>query len=70
MDTKHYDRATAGTGDEALDFIGNILEYSTEYSVIGKLGIRARWLLITLCFPRMRGDSGWQDQALLRARGA
>src|SRR5882672_10458291 len=31
-----FDQRIVGAGDQALDFIGNILESSTEYSVIGK----------------------------------
>jgi PAS domain S-box-containing protein len=34
--TKLFDSAIVGNAQEALDFIGNILESSTEYSVIGK----------------------------------
>ncbi|WP_217283845.1 PAS domain S-box protein [Pseudaquabacterium terrae] len=34
--TKLFDNAIVGNAQEALDFIGNILESSTEYSVIGK----------------------------------
>ncbi len=33
--TKLFDSAIVGNAQEALDFIGNILESSTEYSVIG-----------------------------------
>src|SRR5437867_8883535 len=33
---KLFDRSIVSTPQEALDFIGNILESSTEYSVIGK----------------------------------
>ena len=36
MATKLFDSAIVGTTEQALDFIGNILESSTEYSVIGK----------------------------------
>ncbi|MBI1767308.1 MAG: PAS domain S-box protein [Bacteroidetes bacterium] len=36
MKTKLFDNNIVGTADEALDFIGNILESSTEYSIIGK----------------------------------
>ncbi len=36
MATKLFDSAIVGTAEQALDFIGNILESSTEYSVIGK----------------------------------
>src|SRR6266852_5484354 len=36
MATKLFDSAIMGTTEQALDFIGNILESSTEYSVIGK----------------------------------
>ena len=34
--TKLFDSAIVGNAQEAVDFIGNILESSTEYSVIGK----------------------------------
>jgi len=34
--TKLFDSAIVGSGEQALDFIGNILESSTEYSIIGK----------------------------------
>ena len=36
MTTKLFDSAIMGTTEQALDFIGNILESSTEYSIIGK----------------------------------
>lgn len=36
MPTKLFDSSIVGTAEQALDFIGNILESSTEYSVIGK----------------------------------
>jgi PAS domain S-box-containing protein len=36
MATKLFDRTIVGSAQEALDFIGNVLESSTEYSVIGK----------------------------------
>src|SRR5437667_7431119 len=36
MATKLFDSAIVGTTEQALDFIGNILESSTEYSVIAK----------------------------------
>src|SRR5579863_6837635 len=36
MATKLFDSTIVGTAEQALDFIGNILESSTEYSVIGK----------------------------------
>src|SRR5713226_4606351 len=36
MATKLFDSAIVGTTEQALDFIGNILESSTEYSIIGK----------------------------------
>src|SRR5437667_1505336 len=36
MATKLFDSAIVGTTEQALDFIGNILESSTEDSVIGK----------------------------------
>jgi PAS domain S-box-containing protein len=36
MATKLFDSTIIGTTEEALDFIGNILESSTEYSVVGK----------------------------------
>ena len=36
MATKLFDMAIVGNIQEALDFIGNILESSTEYSIIGK----------------------------------
>ena len=35
MTAKLFDSTIAGTADQALDFIGNILESSTEYSIIG-----------------------------------
>src|SRR6185437_4698128 len=31
-----FDQQIVGSAEQALDFIGNILESSTEYSVIGK----------------------------------
>jgi PAS domain S-box-containing protein len=34
--TKLFDSAIVGNAQEAVDFIGNILESSTEYSVVGK----------------------------------
>src|SRR5436189_247372 len=36
MKTRLFDRAIIGNVHEALDFITNILESSTEYSIIGK----------------------------------
>src|SRR5213083_3039850 len=36
MATKLFDSTIVSTAEQALDFIGNILESSTEYSVIGK----------------------------------
>ncbi len=36
MTTKLFDSTLVGNGEQALDFIGNILESSTEYSIIGK----------------------------------
>src|SRR3954465_5274373 len=33
---KLFDQRILGSAEQALDFIGNILESSTEYSVIGK----------------------------------
>src|SRR5690242_21276361 len=36
MATKLFDSAIMGTTEQALDFIANILESSTEYSIIGK----------------------------------
>ena len=36
MPTQLFDSTIAGSAEQALDFIGNILESSTEYSVIGK----------------------------------
>src|SRR5688572_14998144 len=36
MNTKLFDSAIVSNPQEAVDFIGNILESSTEYSVIGK----------------------------------
>src|SRR6266446_503945 len=36
MATKLFDDAFVGTAEQAVDFIGNILESSTEYSIIGK----------------------------------
>src|SRR2546422_6743620 len=36
MKTKLFDSTIVGTSEQALDFIGNILESSTEYSIIGK----------------------------------
>src|SRR5258706_637334 len=36
MATKLFDGAIMGTTEQTLDFIGNILESSTEYSIIGK----------------------------------
>jgi len=36
MRTKLFDSTIVGTTEQALDFIGNILESSTEYSIIGK----------------------------------
>ena len=34
--SKSFDRSIIGTPEEAVDFIGNILESSTEYSIIAK----------------------------------
>ena len=36
MATKLFDSAIVGTAEQAVEFIGNIIESSTEYSVIGK----------------------------------
>jgi PAS domain-containing protein len=36
MPAKLFDSTILSTPDQALDFIGNILESSTEYSIIGK----------------------------------
>lgn len=36
MTTKLFDPAIVGTAKQALDFIGNILESSTDYSIVGK----------------------------------
>ena len=36
MATKLFDRTLLVSAEQALDFIGNVLEASTEYSVIGK----------------------------------
>ena len=36
METKLFDRTIVRTTQEALEFIGNVLESSTEYSIIGK----------------------------------
>src|SRR5690242_21118921 len=36
MATKLFDSSLVGGAQKALDFIGNVLESSTEYSVIGK----------------------------------
>src|SRR5690349_19168756 len=36
MPAKLFDSTIASTTEQALDFIGNILESSTEYSIIGK----------------------------------
>jgi PAS domain S-box-containing protein len=36
MSTKAFDTTMVDTADQAVDFIGNILESSTEYSIIGK----------------------------------
>ena len=36
MTKKLFDPAIAGTAEQAVDFIGSILESSTEYSIIGK----------------------------------
>jgi PAS domain S-box-containing protein len=36
MATRLFDTSILGSSDNALDFIGNILESSTEYSIIGK----------------------------------
>ncbi|SFD82506.1 PAS domain S-box-containing protein [Chitinophaga sp. CF118] len=36
MKTKLFDKRIASTPDDALDFIGNMLESSTEYSIIAK----------------------------------
>src|SRR5438034_5031881 len=36
MITKLFDSTIIGNAQEAIDFIGNILESSTEYSIIGK----------------------------------
>jgi PAS domain S-box-containing protein len=36
MAAKFFDDTVLGGASEALDFIGNILESSTEYSIIGK----------------------------------
>ena len=36
MATKLFDSTIVGTAEQALEFIGNILESSTEYSIVGK----------------------------------
>jgi len=36
MGAKFFDSTVLGSAEKALDFIGNVLESSTEYSVIGK----------------------------------
>ena len=36
MRTKLFDQTIVGTAEQAVDFIGNVLESSTEYSIIGK----------------------------------
>lgn len=36
MKAKLFDSALVSEPQEAVDFIGNILESSTEYSIIGK----------------------------------
>jgi PAS domain S-box-containing protein len=36
MHTQLFDNAIIGTAEQAVEFIGNILESSTEYSIIGK----------------------------------
>src|SRR2546425_3999078 len=36
MSKKLFDSTIVASADDALDFIGNILESSTEYSIIGK----------------------------------
>ncbi len=36
MATKLFDGTIVSTTEQALDFIGNVLESSTEYSIIGK----------------------------------
>ncbi|UUZ68916.1 PAS domain S-box protein [Polaromonas sp. P2-4] len=36
MPTQLFDNSIIGTSEQALDFIGNILESSTEYSIVGK----------------------------------
>src|SRR6266851_2749128 len=36
MASKLYDPAFVGGADQALEFVGNLLESSTEYSIIGK----------------------------------
>jgi PAS domain S-box-containing protein len=36
MHQKLFESAMVGSGDQALNFLGNILESSTEYSIIGK----------------------------------
>jgi PAS domain S-box-containing protein len=36
METKLFDQTILGDAEQALEFIGNILESSTEYSIIGK----------------------------------
>src|SRR5438094_120808 len=36
MDAKLIDNAIVGEGNDALDFVTNILQASTEYSIIGK----------------------------------
>src|SRR5213594_1563154 len=36
MSKKLFDSTIVASADDAVDFIGNILESSTEYSIIGK----------------------------------
>src|SRR5205809_5270410 len=36
MATRLFDHAIVGNAEQAVEFVGNILESSTEYSVIGK----------------------------------
>src|SRR5216110_971295 len=36
MATRLFDHAIVGNAEQAVEFVGNILESSTEYSIIGK----------------------------------
>ena len=54
MNTKLFDRTIISEAGEAMDFMANVLEASTEYSIIGK-DLEGKILLWTEGARRMYG---------------